>query len=101
MAVKSPHGECIGKFLDSYFAGKVENFAEIGVWKGHMYRYIFRNFPKLIKTYYAIDQWNILEDTHGRMGKSRMSLKDWEKLYWRCCADMYYFPELRTMRITS
>ena len=72
--------------------------AEIGVWKGHLARYIFRNTDK-VKSYWSVDPWTLFPPGHGR--SSRMTMEDWDIMYQRACSDMVYFPGIKVMRLKS
>lgn len=79
----------------------ISRFAEIGVWKGHLMRKILRSYSDIpfLNEYWAIDQWDIMGEEHGRMGK--LTYEDWTEKYRRCCEDMYWFKKLRVVRLTS
>lgn len=93
MAVRSPQGRTLIGNVDN-----METMAEIGIWKGHMARYIFRNTDK-VKNYWSVDPWTLFPPGHGRA--SRRTMEDWSIMYKRACRDMVYFPGLRVMRLTS
>jgi len=76
----------------------METMAEIGVWKGHMARHIFRNTDK-VKEYWSVDPWAVFPPGHGRA--SRRTKEDWHFMYKRICLDMVLFPGLRVMRLKS
>lgn len=79
---------------------KVERFAEIGVWKSHLVKVIFHSKCKnILKEYWAIDQWKIMDKKHGRM--ANRTQKDWDGLYTKCCKYIPHFPQLHPIRLTS
>ncbi len=79
----------------------IEIMAEIGVWKTHMPRRLLRdeNCFKVLKEYWAIDQWKVLSSAHGHM--SNRTTQDWNGLYFNACKYMPWFKQLRVLRLTS
>lgn len=79
---------------------KIEKIAEIGVWKGHTVKRILRKRKLLnLKEYWAIDPWLRMGPKHGRM--HRKPQEGWDEIYFYVCSLMYYFPQLRVLRMTS
>jgi len=79
---------------------KPKRFAEMGVWKSHLTKYLLKSkCASIIEEYWAIDQWRVLGPEHGRM--SRLTVADWRSLYFYCCRLMIYFPQLKVVKSTT
>ena len=79
---------------------KVQKFAEIGVWKSHLVRCIFKSkCRKILKEYWAVDCWKILEEKHHAMAKREQW--EWDEFYRRCCSYIPRYPQLHPIRLTS
>lgn len=74
--------------------------AEVGVNKGNFMKKILRSKAGyLIKEYWAIDQWAVLGDEHGRM--SKYTQDDWDDRYKKVVACQRYFSQLKVVRMNS
>lgn len=73
--------------------------AEIGIWRGVNARNILRTCHDSLEFYWAIDPWAILDIRHLHM--SKLTQAQWDAMYHRCCLDMFYFPKLHVLRMTS
>lgn len=80
---------------------KPKIFAEIGVWKSHLMTKVLKNKQcfDIIKEYWTIDPWDLLDVRHGHM--STFKREDWDRLYYKCCSYMPYFPQLKPLRMRS
>ena len=79
----------------------IQIMAEIGVWKTHMPRRLLRDedCSKIIKEYWAIDQWSVLSSAHGHM--SNRTSEDWDDLYFNACKYTPWFKQFRVLRLAS
>ena len=95
--MRSPtQAKALIKIIQNHSSGII---GEIGVWKGHTTRAVLRSWSPTIVRYWAIDQYTLLGEEHGRMG--RMVQADWDKIYTRLCLDMMWFPQLRVVKLPS
>ena len=74
-------------------------FAEIGVHKGHTTRSILRSDARFhIKEYWAIDQWDLMQDDIKYNVYTRA---DWDHLYKNAARYMIWFNRLRVLKLPS
>jgi len=80
---------------------KYERIAEIGVWKSHTVQKIFKSESgKIIKEYWGVDWW--LRPTDPIYGHyCTRTQESWDQLHLKACKLMYYFPQLRILRMAS
>lgn len=78
-----------------------KNVAEIGVWEGWLTKDVL-NSPahKIIKQYWAIDQWDILSDPDWQSWR-KITKEEWDRKYLVTCQLMRYFPYLKVVRMPS
>jgi len=80
--------------------GRIQNIAEIGVWKGQTARWILKKCHDIISSYWAIDPWNSSSPGGSRRAR-RLTDEQWEQLYWRVVNLTHWFPKLQIVRLTS
>lgn len=79
--------------------------AEIGVWEGWMTGRVL-NTPaanKIIKNYWAIDKWGILEGDERTAWRdwAKITQEQWDEKYEKVCMLMRYFQSLHVLRRDS
>lgn len=77
--------------------GKIKNVAEIGAWKSHTTKRVLRKCKEDISQYWAIDIWAL--SNHRKYRKHTPEF--WDSLYFYSCSLMYWFPQLRVLRMDS
>jgi len=82
------------------FENNVEKLIEIGVWKGTTTKKVLKKKLPSLKEYWAVDPWLRMGPDYGRM-HTRTPQENWDGLYFKLCSFMYYFPQLRVLRLTS
>jgi len=90
------HGHVVSKLIEES-QGKIQNVAEIGVWRGHTVKRVLKSCHSIISEYWAIDPWTIFLSGKAK----RYSEDDWEVLYQRICGLRTFFPKLHVLRMTS
>jgi len=96
---KTPHQSVALRNLIEDSNGKIQNVAEIGVWKSGTTRKILKSCSHIISQYWAIDPWNLKFRDHYYSKK--FTDEQWENLYLYACKLMYWFPELHVVRLNS
>ena len=88
------------RFLERFIRdNNIKVFAEIGVYRGRLLRYLHDTCFSLIEEYWAIDPWATMGKEHGRYHK--FSAKDWHNLYRSACELMAHWPSLHVARLSS
>lgn len=78
-----------------------EKIVEIGVWEGWMVHGVLSSpANKIIKEYWAVDQWTILSDPDWRSW-TEITQEEWDRKYFITCQLMCQFPQLKVVRMPS
>ena len=77
--------------------GKIQNIAEIGVWKCKTASKILSRCHDDISQYWGIDHWQ----TSSWWRYRRLSNEQWDRYYFEACKLMYQFPKLHIVKMTS
>jgi len=87
--------------VDIILENKYEKIAEIGLWKSHTTRKIFKSAAnKIVKEYWGVDWW--LRPTDPIYGHYHTRTQEvWDSLYFKACKLMYNYPQLRILRMSS
>ena len=96
---KTPHQSTALYNLIRNSNGKIQNIAEIGVWKSATTRKILRNCSDIISQYWAIDSWPI--EFRDRYYAKKFTDERWESLHFYACKLMTWFPKLHVVRLNS
>ena len=84
---------------------KPEVMVEIGVWKSNLLKYILRKHGNLIKEYWATDPFHpfdYINDFEEDMKQYvKTTQEGWDNAHLYACKLMYYFPQLRILRLNS
>jgi len=76
---------------------KIQNIAEIGVWKTQTAKKILRKCHDIISQYWGIDHWQTSRWWRYR----RLTDEEWEIHYFNACHLMCHFFKLHIVRMTS
>lgn len=76
-------------------SGKIQNIAEIGVWKGAMTRRVLNKCHDVISQYWGIDPWIHLS------GSRKLTDDQWDERYQKVFKLKYRFSKLHILRLTS
>lgn len=91
------HHSVIMKLIEE---NNIKVFAEIGVWRSRMIKWVLRSdCSNILEEYWAVDKWDVLGPGYGRM--SRISYDRWTDLYVYSCGLMRYFKQLKVLRLSS
>lgn len=89
------------RFLERFIhENNIKVFAEIGVFRCRLLKYLHSTCSSLVDEYWAIDPWAPLGNKeHG--GYVKFSTKDWHNLYLSACKIMSSWPSLHVVRLSS
>ncbi len=77
--------------------GQIKYMAEVGVYKSHTTKRVLRKCKGLVSQYWAIDIW---QNSNHWLYRDR-AIEFWDSLYFKACKLMYWFPQLRVLRLPS
>jgi len=76
---------------------KIQNIAEVGIWRGKTTRRILEQCHGIISQYWAIDSW-----IHSPSAiKKKLTNEQWDDCYQDVCGLMCQFSKLHILRMTS
>ena len=79
--------------------------AEIGVWKSSLIKQALRSCGDIVTAYWGVDPWkhfDSYEEFEPDMARYSKTTPDgWDNAYLYACKLMYYFPQLRILRLQS
>lgn len=80
-----------------------KKFAEIGVWKGGTAARILKMMSDELDEYWAVDPWRVMDssDPGTSRTQNRRTEWHWEQYHKYVCGLMFYFPQLKVLRMTS
>jgi len=84
---------------------KPKVIAEIGVWKSTLIKQVLRSCGNIVTAYWGVDPWKHFEsyeEFEPDMARySNTNLDGWDSAYLYSCKLMYYFPQLKILRLQS